>query len=479
MPDSVASQAAPAPTTAPVTYGDVLKHAEVKILAASRFAAKMAGSTLTYGIMVFLAAEGASQFQISLASSSAYLAALLFGLQGGMLADSAPKRRVLAIGFFIQALLCLVIPVVFGNKIVPMLVLIFLTSALTQVISPGLKSIVAVISTPAEVATTGALVNVLGSIGSAIGSSFIAPLLIKYYGINAILIVAGLLFLIGAIRIYKLPKKESEESKSLRGSLSSMNWKPRALSLKYNADWIMGHRPVASMLLVGVLCAALFEGINSLLPVYVRDVLDENPANSIYIFAPAGIGYLIGAVGGPRLIHRFGERKLAIISLIIMIIGAFLLGAIDTVAPFFARFSPLRLLEPFGIEFSDLVLAAGVIAMPANFGSTAASQSVQVYINRHVSVTAQGGMFGLQQVQQNAFNLAAVFTLGIVATIVGPQYVFFIAPVVVGAAVLLLVRYSFRHTSDEPVARGAAGHFLTEVRPEDEIIIDNKDAADD
>jgi MFS family permease len=465
--------AASTPKTAPVTYRDVLKHTEVKILSVSRFAAKMAGSTLSYGIMVFLATAGARQFEISLASSASYLAALLFGLQGGMLADSAPKRRVLAIGFAFQALLCLLIPFFFGTRIGPMLVLIFLTSALTQVISPGLKSIVAVISTPAEVATTGALVNVLGSIGSAIGSSFIAPLLIKYYGINAVLFVGGLLFLVGALRIYRLPKKESEESKSLRGSISSMNWKPRALSLKYNADWIMSHRPVASMLLVGILCAALFEGINSLLPVYVREVLDENPANSVYIFAPAGIGYLIGAIGGPRLIHRFGERRLAVISLVIMIVGAFLLGAIDTVAPFFARFSPLRLLEPFGVEFSDLVLAAGVIAMPANFGSTAASQSVQVYINRHVPVVEQGGMFGLQQVQQNAFNLASVFTLGIVATIVGPQYVFFIAPLVVGAAVLLLVRYSFAHTATEPVVHGEAAHFLIEQRPEDEEIIDN------
>ena len=69
-----------APATKPVTYGDVLKHAEVKILAVSRFAAKMAGSTLSYGIMVFLAAAGASQFEISLANSASYLAALLFGL---------------------------------------------------------------------------------------------------------------------------------------------------------------------------------------------------------------------------------------------------------------------------------------------------------------------------------------------------------------------------------------------------------------
>jgi MFS family permease len=100
------------------------------------------------------------------------------------------------------------------------------------------------------------------------------------------------------------------------------------------------------MLLVGITCAALFEGINSLLPVYVREVLNEDPANSIYIFAPAGIGYLIGAVGGPRLIHRFGERRLAVYSLVLMIVGAFMLGAIDTVAPYVAWLNPLRLLEP-------------------------------------------------------------------------------------------------------------------------------------
>ncbi len=462
--------------SAPLSYRAVLKHPEVKILAASRFAAKMAGSTLTYGVMIFLTAAGATQFEISLASSASFLAALLFGLQGGMLADTAPKRRILGATFAAEAALCVLIPFFFGTKIGPMLVLIFLTSAISQVISPGLKSIVAIVSTPAEVATTGALVNVLGSIGSAVGSAFAAPILIKYWGINSVLLVGALLFLVGALRIYKLPKKEEEESRKLRDSISSMNWKPRALSLKYNADWIMAHRPVASILLVGMLSAALFAGINSLLPVYTRDVLNENPANMIYIFAPAGIGYLIGAVGGPRMIFRFGERRLMVYSIILMIGGSFLLGGIDTVAPFFARLSPLRLLEPlFGVQLSDLVLAAGMIALPANLGSTAASQAVQVYINRHVPVVEQGGIFGLEQVQQNALNLATVFLLGIVATITGPQYIFFVAPVVVGAMVILLVRYSFRNAGAVRVERGDATRFLTEERPEDEVLIDNEE----
>jgi cobalamin synthase len=130
------------------------------------------------------------------------------------------------------------------------------------------------------------------------------------------------------------------------------------------------------------------------------------------------------------------------------------------------------------MEFSDLVLAAGVIVIPANLGSTAASQSVQVYINRHVPVVEQGGIFGLQQVQQNAFNLAAVFLLGVVATLVGPEYVFLIAPLVVGAAVLLMVRYSFRHAGQVRVEHGDAARFLIEQKPEDEVIVDNQATED-
>ena len=86
-----------------LSYREVLKHPPVRVLAISRFASKMAASTLSYGVMVFLATAGASQFEVSLASSASYLAALLFGLQGGMLADSSPKRRVLYLSLIIQA----------------------------------------------------------------------------------------------------------------------------------------------------------------------------------------------------------------------------------------------------------------------------------------------------------------------------------------------------------------------------------------
>ncbi len=248
-----------------------------------------------------------------------------------------------------------------------------------------------------------------------------------------------------------------------------MDWKPKALSLRYNAELIVAHRAVSTIVLTGIFCTAMFEGFNSLIPIYVREVLDEDPANSVYIFAPAAIGYMIGAIGGPALIKWLGERKLIIASVALMAAGSILLGSIEAVDTFFARFSPLRLLEPiFDANLSEAVLAAGVISIPINLGSTAASQSVQVYINRHVPVSRQGGVFGLQSVQQNGFNLAAVFLLGVFATFLGPQYIFFIAPFVVAAIVLLMTRFSLRHLTGERAKFGAGVDFLKGDPDEDD-----------
>jgi predicted MFS family arabinose efflux permease len=452
------------------SYRSVLQHPSVQIVALSRFLSRMGGQTLSYGIVVFLAAAGASQFQISLANSASYLAALLFGLQGGLLADSRPKRQILMFGFAVQAVLCFVTPFTLGTDVGDLLFVIFVTSALTQVVTPGMKTIVAIVSSPAEVATTSALVNIVGSLGSAFGSAFIAPVLIKTAGIEEVLIVAGLLYLLSAIRIYKLPASERRGRKEQTKSLREVDWRPRALSLKYNADWIMANRPVASMLLVGGLSAALYQGINTLFPVYVREVLHADPTNSIYIFAPSGVGYLIGMTGSPFFIRWLGERRVAIWSLVLMAIGMVLLGFINIFAPWLAVVSPLRIVNlVVDPPLSDLVLAAGVAAMPANLGSTAASQAVQVYINRNVPVRAQGGIFGLGEVQENALNLVSVFLLGVVATVTGPQYVFILAPLVVGTIVMGLLGYAFRTTTGERGDLSESIEFIVEDVPPQKI----------
>jgi hypothetical protein len=147
-----------------------------------------------------------------------------------------------------------------------------------------------------------------------------------------------------------------------------------------------------------------------------------------------------------------------------------LLGIIDLVAAPLAEISPLRILNALpGVQLSDLVLAAGVAAIPANLGSTAASQAVQVYVNRYVPVRTQGGIFGMGQVQENALNLMTIFLLGLVAMVTGPQYIFIVAPLVVTLVVLSLLRYSYRHMTGETPALMESIDFIVDDVPPQKI----------
>ena len=122
------------------SFREALKQKNVRILAASRGASKLAMAVVSYGAMVYLAQEGATQFQISLVAASTYAAALMFGIQGGTLSDTLSKRIALVFGYVIQALLCILIPIFWGTDVARLMLIMFMTSAINQIVTPSIKS---------------------------------------------------------------------------------------------------------------------------------------------------------------------------------------------------------------------------------------------------------------------------------------------------------------------------------------------------
>jgi MFS family permease len=448
------------PAGRPAGYRDVVRNVDARILVVSRMATKMGMSTLSYGAITHLARTGATQFQISLVNSTQFLAALLFAVQAGVLADTLSKRSAMLIAFVSQAVLCFLIPSFLGTGVGSLMLLMFVTSALSQLITPSVKSMVALVSTTEELATTSAMVNITGGIASAIGSSFLAPILIKTTDIEVVIYVAGVLYVLGAVRAWRLPA--IEQAASFTTAVHQVEWKPEALSIRRCGEWLVRNRSIGSIVLVGATAVAMFEAFNNLIPLYVKDVLNSDPANAIYIFAPAGIGYLVGAVFGPRFIHHWGERKLATIGVGTMVAGMVCFGIIDVVAPFVAWANPLRLLEFFGVELTQLVLAAGVIAAPTNFGSVVTGAAVQTYINRRVPPVAQGATFGVEEMLENLLTLFVVLLVGLVATFVGSQTVMVVAPAIILALILYFISYSSRHGGVSTSMRDDVNYLMSE-----------------
>ena len=270
----------------------------------------------------------------------------VFGLQGGTLADVMPKRWALFLGLALQSVLCFFVPLKLGAGVWQLIMLLFLMSAISQVTTPAMKSAVRLVTTAAQVAAVSALVALLGSLGAAIGSSFLAPMIIRYSTIQMVMYSAGGVLGIAAIGALQLPsepkrtkKEQKEESQLFREAMVT----PRRI-----ASWVTAYPTAASMVLVGALVVALFAAINSLLPVYVREVLHTDPTLSVYIFAPAGVGFIIGTILSPQLIRIVGERWVAAMSFFFIAGGAILLGSIHVVAQYIANYSPLRVVEVAG-----------------------------------------------------------------------------------------------------------------------------------
>ena len=213
---------------------------------------------------------------------------------------------------------------------------------------------------------------------------------------------------------------------------------------------MLANRKVAAKFLVGSMVVALFDGMNSLMPVYVRDVLHSDPKNAVYILAPGGVGFMAGTALGPWLMGRRGEKALGVMAFMILTLGFVLFGAIDLVAPVLGRVSPLRLLELFGREISPEIAAAGLISILTAFGSTTAGAAVQTYVNRYVILARQATTFGMQEVLDNAITLTAIISFGAIATWLGPRVVFVLAPPLIVTVVVVLVRGCFRISAQDP-----------------------------
>ncbi|MCO5217250.1 MAG: hypothetical protein M9909_00200 [Thermomicrobiales bacterium] len=227
--------------------------------------------------------------------------------------------------------------------------------------------------------------------------------------------------------------------------------------MRRTATWFNGNRNTGALILVGAIAVSMYEAFTTLIPVYVRDVLGSDPTNAVYIFAPAGIGFLIGMYFTPMLIDLIGARKLAVLSVFIMSISMVLFGIIEHIAPYVAPFSPLQVLGwAFDVQIPKVVLAASAIALPANFGSTAAGSAIVAYINQRVPLAQQGATFGLQEVQENVATLILVMTLGAASGIVGPKAVFIVSPLAAFAMMAWLIVYSYRVTGQDKITMRAA-----------------------
>ena len=193
--------------------------------------------------------------------------------------------------------------------------------------------------------------------------------------------------------------------------------------------------------------------LQTLAPRYVQSVLDVDPADAAYVFAPSAFGLVLALVSAPLLMRIRGERMAALGGFFLTASALFLLGIVGDVSVILDPINPLRMVGVLGLHLEERLRTAGFVAIPLAFGVSLTATSVQTYINRRVPVSYQGRTFAMQNWLKNGSAIIPLLVLGAAATQFGVQSVLLVTPLILLAVAYALILVSIRVAGLAPPSR--------------------------
>ncbi len=408
----------------------------------SRFLSEAGQQTLAFGALVAVARGGGSALDLALVGVAGLLPPALLGLYGGVVADHVPTRLALAGAYLGQALLCFAVPAFFDTGDLTVMILLLLGfNALAQVSSPTEAAVLPLVANEEQLASAASLIGLAQAIGQGFATALFAPVLVKAFGAESVIYLSGVLLLVAASRVFDLPVGEKDWQ---------MRLPPMQGRLRRAVRWLVRHPAVASMIIFSVLAGTVNVVLVTLAPRYTIAVLETDPANTAYVFAPSAVGVAVALLVAPFVIRRVGERVTAMFALLAAASSLFLLGGIDVMSDILDPVNPLHAAGLVGIDLNERVRTAGLLAVPLAFGVTLTGTAVQTYINRNVPITHQGRTFALQGTLRNGTAILPLLTLGLAAGEFGADTVLLFSPLVLLAVAYGLVMVSFRISGIQP-----------------------------
>ena len=426
--------------------GSVARNPQFQALLASRFLADMAQQALLFGALIATARRGGGAFEAGVLGAAFLLPGVVLGMYGGAVADQLPKRVALGGAYVGMGALTLAIPLTLGGDFLSLLLVLFLVRVLFQVSQPSEASTVPLVASTEELAGATSMLGLVSSAGELIGKALMAPLIVRAFGVNPVTFIAGLLFLLSATRVFDLRPPQRADAPSVAAEPAAPPSTPAALR------WLI-ERPVVLLMLV---LAGLASTVNVVLgilgPQYVREVLNVDPANALYVFAPAPAGLLAALAAAPLLIRRYGERPVGVAGFALV---AVVMTALGLVAPISATVGRLFVIGIPGV--GQKVEMAALLSIFLGFGVTLAAVATQTFVSRTVPLRMQGRAFALLGVLKDGLAILPLLALGAVASVVGVAAVITVAPAFLLALAVGLDRLVSYWRAREARAAAAGG----------------------
>ena len=267
-----------------------------------------------------------------------------------------------------------------------------------------------------------------------IGMIFLAPILLPTLGAEWIFIIGSAMFAVAVLCAWLMPPIVDDDEAPDR-SMPTFAELRNAGGDYMNTLRTIGKDPVSSLALIhyaaGSSMVLLFA---VLVPRYMQAVLEISPDKAVTIFAPVGVGAILGLRALPFIAARLGKTRTVIAGLTGLTLCCIALGLIE---PFAEWLQTTENLNPFSDDgraggLSILVLLTMGFAGPLGFAYALVNAPAQTTLHERAPAEQRGRVFAAQVVLANAVGILPLVVAGSVADIFGVTAVLFLIAVSLG-----------------------------------------------
>jgi MFS family permease len=390
-----------------------------------------AQNALLFSLLVTVLNLTGSSIHTSLLVLCFTLPSIPMGFVVGVVLDRVRKGPVLVASSAARAGLC-VLFVLFHDDVSLIYAISVAVAVAGMFFNPAVVSIIPSLVSRDRLVSANSLYNFTVTGSQLVGIVFVAPTLLKAVGETGMFITAGAMYAASAALALRLRNVPGEHDPAVeQGDLL------RRIPREFRESWRVLVADRYSTLALGqlIMSSSLVLMFAILIPRYMTDVIDSPADNAAFVFAPTGIGALIGLRFVPWF-SKYGKNRMVVIGLAGIGVCAALLAAVEPIAEiteaapgtdYAVRLLRVTLLQALAMAFAG----------PMGFFYSLLNAPAQTVLHERAPPKMRGRIFATQVISANFISLLPLLVIGAVTDLVKvPLVLFMLGLSLIGLAVL-------------------------------------------
>ncbi len=413
----------------------VLSNRRFRSLWLAQLLSQIAQNAILFTLLIVVLTKTNSTTDTSILVLSYVVPSLLFGMVGGVLVDRWRKRDILIATNAFRSLAAIAF-LLSKDHVEAIFAVNIVFSAVGQFFATAEVATVPSLVPKNQLMAANSLVSLAWTGAQFIGMVFIAPIFLKTFGVDALFLVTALSFVAASVLTRSLPKDVGAHQAGEAVEPRAPQAAPRELA---KALRLLRSDPASCLAMAQLtLSSSLVLLFAVLVPRFMQEVLDVRPDDAVYVFAPTGVGAILGLRLLPWLAQRIGKDRLVAFGLIGLAVCLVAMGLVQNMAAALQRTEDLN---PFGAErlggLSLLVALTMIVAGPLGLAYAMVNAPAQTVLHERAPPEMRGRVFGAQLALASLAAIIPLLLVGAVADIYGVSFVLFAIAVVVAALAAL------------------------------------------